>query len=221
MYRLEAEPRGEGNPRELRRRGLVPGVVYGHGVHRLIQVKRGELERLLSKITRSSRITLALDGEEWETFIKEIQYDPLTDRVLHIDFYLPSAEREVKMEVPILLRGEPEGRRLGGVLRRLLMKVLVKGLPQLIPELIELDVSPLGVGESIRVADIELDGVRILTPPETPIATVKIPRRAVAQVAAEAEVEEEAPAGEEAPAAEVEEAPAEAGTEAEEVERES
>jgi len=194
MYRLEAEPRGEGNPRELRRRGLVPGVVYGHGVHRLIQVERGELERLLAKITRSSRITLALDGGEWETFIKEIQYDPLTDRVLHIDFYLPSAEREVKMEVPILLRGEPEGRRLGGVLRRLLTKVLVKALPRDIPELIELDVSHLGVGESIRVADIELEGVRILTPPETTIATVKIPRRAAAQVAAEAEAEEEAPA---------------------------
>jgi large subunit ribosomal protein L25 len=218
MYRLEAEPREEANPRELRRRGLVPGVVYGHGVHRLIQVQQGELERLLGKITRSSRITLALDGEEWETFIKEIQYDPLTDRVLHIDFYLPDAERKIKMEVPVLLRGEPEGRRFGGVLRRLQTKILVKGLPQLIPEKIELDVSPLGVGDSIRVRDIELEEVEILTPPEIPIATVKVPRRAAVQIAAEAEEAAEAEAEEEE-GAEAPETPAEA--EAAEAEGES
>lgn len=191
MYKLEADLREEGNPRELRRRGLVPGTVYGHQVHRLIQVNRGELEQLLGKITRSSRITLALDGEEWETFIKEIQYDPLTDRVLHIDFYLPSAEREIKMEVPILLRGEPVGQRFGGVLRRLRMKILVKGLPKQIPEKVELDVSGLGVGESIRVGDLGLEGVSVLTPPETPIALVKVPRRAIVQAAAEAVEAEE------------------------------
>lgn len=215
MYRLTAEERRKANPRELRRRGLVPGVVYGHGVHRLIQVEQGELEKLLGKITRSSRITLALDGEEWETFIKEIQYDPLTDRVLHIDFYLPDRERKIKMEVPVLLRGEPEGRRFGGVLRRLRTKILVKGFPQDIPEKIELDVSPLGVGDSIRVREIELEEVEILTPPEIPIATVKVPRRAAVQLAAEAAAEEEEAEaeaeGEEAPAAEAPEAPAEAG----------
>lgn len=196
MYRLEAEPREEGNPRELRRRGLIPGVVYGHGVHQLVQIRQGKLERLLGKITRSSRITLTLDGGEWPTFIKEIQYDPLTDRVLHIDFYYPSAEREIKMEVPILLRGEPQGRRFGGVLRRLRTKVLVKGLPERIPEKIELDVSGLDVGEALHIRDLPLEGVDVLTAPETPIALVKVPRREVVRVGAEAE-EEAAEAGEE------------------------
>jgi len=205
MYRLEAEERQEGNPRELRRRGLVPAVIYGHGLHRLIQVKRGELEKLLGRITRSSRITLALDGEEWETFIKEIQYDPLTDRVLHIDFYLPSAERQIKLEVPVLLRGEPEGRKFGGVLRRLRTKISVKGLPQQIPEKVEIDVSPLDVGDSIRVQDLQLEGVEILTPPEIPIAMVKVPRRVVAPVAAEAEEGTEAEAEEAAEEEETEE----------------
>lgn len=196
MYRLEAEPREEGNPRELRRRGLIPGVVYGHGVHQLVQIRQGKLERLLGKITRSSRITLTLDGGEWPTFIKEIQYDPLTDRVLHIDFYYPSAEREIKMEVPILLRGEPQGRRFGGVLRRLRTKVLVKGLPERIPEKIELDVGGLDVGEALHIRDLPLEGVDVLTAPETPIALVKVPRREVVRVGAEAE-EEAAEAGEE------------------------
>jgi large subunit ribosomal protein L25 len=216
MYKLEAKEREEENPRELRRRGLVPAVVYGQELHRLIQVERGELEKLLGRITRSSRITLtltkdtgtstsrkdtgtrALDGEEWETFIKEIQYDPLTDRVLHIDFYLPSAERQIKLEVPILLRGEPEGRLFGGVLRRLRTKILVKGLPKLIPEKIELDVSPLNVGESIRVRDLQLEEVEVLAPPEAPIAMVKVPRREVAAEAEEAEAEEAEVAEEEA-----------------------
>lgn len=200
MYRLEAEPREEGNPRELRRRGLIPGVVYGHGVHQLVQIQQGELERLLGKITRSSRITLTLDGGEWPTFIKEIQYDPLTDRVLHIDFYYPSAEREIKMEVPILLRGEPQGRRFGGVLRRLRTKVMVRGLPEQIPEKIELDVSGLDVGEAFHIRDLPLEGVDVLTAPETPIALVKVPRREVVRVGAEAEEEPEGETGEEAPA---------------------
>jgi large subunit ribosomal protein L25 len=207
MYRLAAAPRGEGNPRALRRQGFIPGVIYGRGGHRLIQVQQGELERLLGQITRSSRITLTLDGEEWETFIKEIQYHPLTDKVLHIDFYLPAAEQEIELEVPVLLRGDPQGRRFGGVLRRLRTEILVKGLPAQIPEKIELDVSGLGLKESIRVREITLEGVKILTPPEFPIAVVKVPRREVVQ-----EVAAEAPA--EAPA-EGEEAPAEGEAEAE------
>ncbi len=218
MYRLEAESRQEGNPREIRRRGLIPGVVYGHGVHQLIQLRQGELERLLGKVTRSSQITLALDGEEWPTFIKEIQYEPLTDRVLHIDFYSPSAEREIKLEVPILLRGEPHGRRFGGVLRRLRTNVLVRGVPERIPEKIELDISGLDVGGALHIRDLPLEGLEVLTPPETPIALVKVPRREVVRVA---EAEEEAAEAEEVAEAEGEEASAEAETEEGETERAS
>ncbi|MGQ9478349.1 MAG: 50S ribosomal protein L25 [Candidatus Bipolaricaulia bacterium] len=202
MYKLGAVPRTVKNPRALRRQGLIPGVVYGQGVHRLIQVQQGELERLLGQITRSSRIKLALDGEEWEAFIKEIQYHPLTDRVIHIDFYLPSPGQEVTIEVPLLLRGDPQGRRLGGVLRRLQTAICVRGLPEQIPEKLEVDVSGLGLGETLRVRDLPpLEGVKVLTPPETPLATVKVPRREVT-VEAVAEAEAGAPAAEAAPAPE-------------------
>ncbi len=202
MYKLGAVPRGKGNPRALRRQGLIPGVVYGRGIHRLIQVQQGELERLLGQITRSSRIKLALDGEEWEAFIKEIQYHPLTDRVIHVDFYLPSPEQEVTLEIPLLLRGDPQGRRLGGVLRRLQTAIRVRGLPERIPEKLEVDVSGLGLGETLRVRDLPLlEGVKVLTPPETPLATVKVPRREVTvEVTAAAAAEAEAPAAEAAPA---------------------
>lgn len=198
MYKLGAAPRTARNPRALRRQGLIPGVVYGRGIHRLIQVQQGELERLLGQVTRSSRIKLALDGEEWEAFIKEIQYHPLTDRVIHIDFYLPSPEQEVTLEVPLILCGDPQGRRLGGVLRRLQTAIRVRGLPERIPEKLEVDVSGLGLDETLRVRDLPpLEGVKVLTPPETPLATVKAPRREVtveAVAAAEAAAEEAAPA---------------------------
>ncbi len=208
MYKLGAAPRGKGNPRALRRQGLIPGVVYGQGVHRLIQVQQRELERLLGQITRSSRIKLALDGEEWDAFIKEIQYHPLTDRVIHIDFYLPSPEQEVTLEVPLLLRGDPQGRRLGGVLRRLQTAIRVRGLPEQIPEKLEVDVSGLGLGETLRVRDLPpLEGVKVLTPPETPLATVKVPRREVTvEAVAEAPAAEAAaPAPQEGEAAQPEE----------------
>ncbi len=201
MHRLEAAPRepSEKNPRELRRRGLIPGVLYGPGLNRLIKVKRSELERLLGRITRSSRITLVLDGEEWETFIKEVQYHPLTDEVLHVDFYWPGEGREVEIDVPVILRGEPKGRKLGGVLRQLRETVKVKALPERIPEKLELDVSELDLGESLRVGDLKLEGLKLLTPAEVPVAAVKTLRVEVA--AAE---EAAAPAPEEAPAPEAE-----------------
>lgn len=218
MHRLEATLRepAEKNPRELRRQGLVPGVLYGPGLNRLIKVKRGELERLLGRITRSSRITLILDGEEWEAFIKEVQYHPLTDEVLHVDFYWPGEGREVELEVPIILRGEPRGRKLGGILHQLRETVRVKALPERIPERIELDVSELDLGESLRVGDLKLEGLKLLTAAEVPVAAVKAPRVEVAAAEAEAKAEEAAAP---APGEAVEEAAAPEG-EAEEKERE-
>ncbi len=206
-YRLSAEPRleEERNPRALRRRGYVPAVLYGPGLNRLLKVRDTELERLLHRITRSSRITLQVDGEEWQVFIKEIQYDLLTERVIHVDFYWPGEGREVEIDVPVILRGEPEGRKMGGALRQLRDTVRVKGLPERIPEKLEVDVSGLGLDEAVRVEDLNLEemGLKPLTAPEVPLAIVRKIRVEVAAAPVEGEAPAEAPEGE-APAEEAE-----------------
>lgn len=212
-YELQAEIRKEKNPRELRRQGKIPGVVYGAGIHQLIAFKRSDLERLLSKITRSSRVTLKLNDKEIGAFLKEIQHDPLTDQVIHVDLYHPPADRAITMEVPIRLYGEAKGRKSGGIVDQLREVVLIRGPADKIPELIELDITELDIHESIKAGDILLpEDVQLVTPPEVLLVTILAPRKAVEEVPTEEEAEEaeaaeaaEAPEGEEAaPAAEEE-----------------
>lgn len=202
-YTLEAQPRERGNPRELRRRGLIPGVVYGPGVNTPIAIKQKDLEELLKKITRSSRIKLNLNGQTMDTFIKEIQYDALTDRVIHIDLYRPPALKPIKLRVPLVIRGEAKGRHAGGVLQQLREVIDVKGLPERIPEKIELNVKDLDIGDAIHVSALKLEGVEILTPLDTPLVTVVAPRKEEEVAPAAAAVPgAEAAAGEVVPAAE-------------------
>ncbi|MCL6642954.1 MAG: 50S ribosomal protein L25, partial [Candidatus Bipolaricaulota bacterium] len=202
-YTVQAEPRGpKPNPRALRRQGRIPGVLYGHEVHQPIAVNAKELEKLLARITRSSRITVELDGKKLPAFIKEIQYDPLTDRVIHIDFYHPAPDRPVTIEVPVRLHGEPKGRKEGGVLQLLRDVVKVRGAAEKIPEVIEIDVTGLGIGQAVHVNELTLEGVQVLTPGEATIVTIMAPRKEEVAVAAVPGVEGAVPAEGAAPAAE-------------------
>jgi len=177
-YTIKAEPRGsKPNPRALRRQGRIPGVLYGHEVNQPIALDAKELEKLLARITRSSRITVELDGKRLPTFIKEIQYDPLTDHVIHIDLYHPVPDRPVTVEIPVRPRGEAKGRKEGGVLQMLRDVVKVQGAVEQIPEVIEIDVTELGIGQAVHVNELKLEGVRVLTPGEATIVTVVAPRK--------------------------------------------
>lgn len=177
-YKIKAERRGsKPNPRELRRQGQVPGVLYGQDINQPVALNARDLETLLSRITRSSRITLELNGKQLPAFIKEIQYDPLTDRVIHIDLYHPAPDRPVVMEIPVRLRGEAKGRKEGGVLQVLRDVVKVRGAVDQIPEVVEIDVTELGIGQAVHVNELKLDGVQVLTPGEATLATVVAPRK--------------------------------------------
>lgn len=184
-YVIKATPRGpKPNPRALRRMGVIPGVLYGHEIHQHIAVDAKDLEKLLARITRSSKITLELDGRKLPVFIKEIQRDLFTDRVIHIDFYHPAPDRPVTMEVPVRLRGEARGRKEGGVLQVLREVVKVRGPMDSIPEIIDIDVSNLGIGQAVHVKDLKLEGVQVLTPGEATIVTIVAPRKEEVVVAA-------------------------------------
>ncbi|MCX8103432.1 MAG: 50S ribosomal protein L25 [Candidatus Bipolaricaulota bacterium] len=200
-YTIHAEARGsKPNPRALRRQGKIPGVLYGHEVNQPIAVNAKEIEKLLARITRSSRITLVLNGKQLSAFIKEIQYDPLTDRVIHIDLYHPAPDRPVTIEVPVRLRGEPKGRKEGGVLQVLRDIVKVRGPAENIPEVIEIDVTNLGIGQAVHVNELKLEGVQVLTPGDATIVTIVAPRKEEAVVAAVPGVEGAVPAEGAAPA---------------------
>lgn len=196
MPTLKARLRTSGKANALRRKGLIPAVVYGPTIDSTpLVIERKDLQFLFSKITRSSRIDLSISdhekGKKLDVFVKAIQYDPITDEPLHVDFYHPEMGHPLKLHVPLKIVGESPGVKAGGVLNVLFRTIRVHGLPKDIPPLLTIDVSNLGLGEAIHVRDLDFDEVESLLPPERTLVTVIAPRR-IEEVVTAAEAEGEA-----------------------------
>lgn len=195
MHTLEAKTRPSGKASVLRRQGIVPAVVYGPAIESTpIAIARRDLLVLFSKVTRSSRISLKLQGDgkpqEMDVFIKVIDYDPITDEPVHVDFYHPEAKHPLKLSVPTKIVGEAKGAKSGGILNVQFRTIPVHGMPKDIPHLLTIDVSDLEVGDSIHVSDLDFGKVTPLLPPERVLVTVIAPRSLVAEAAEAAEAGE-------------------------------
>lgn len=180
---------------KLASQGLVPAVVYGPKVDTtLLAIDRRDFEHLMHKATvGASLIDLTVEGhgKAMDVIIREVRHDEVKGLVQHIDFWAPDMGHSLQTAVPITFVGSAEGERTGGVMMHVLHELHVEARPKDLPEHIEVDVSPLAVGESMTVGDIVVPrGVTLLDEPETVIASVMAPA-----------VEEEAAA---APAGEVE-----------------
>jgi large subunit ribosomal protein L25 len=179
MHTLQVKERPSGKVKELRRAGFVPGVVYGPSIESTpIAIGKKDLQVLFSNITRSSLIGLAIDGgaREFDVFLKVVDYDAITDEPLHVDFYHPDVNSPLNLEVPIRIVGECKGIKTGGILNVLFNTVQVHGLARNMPALITIDVSNLGLGDSIHVRDVDFGDVEPLLPPERTLVTVISPR---------------------------------------------
>jgi len=200
----------------LRRQGMTPANIYGHGVEsRAVQAETSLLVHLLRTAGRNAIISLHVEGEgaPRPVMVRAAQRQPVTDRLLHIDFYQVSLTEKMRAEVPVVLVGTaPAVTELGGVLLQGLDSVSVEALPGDIPAHLEVDVSGLEqFDDSIHVKDLVLGpNVTLLTDLEPVIAKVAAPRLA-------AELEAEA----EAAAAEAEEAVVAEAVEAEEAAEEA
>jgi len=206
--------------KRLRRQGIIPANVYGRGLESLaIQVPRDDLVHVLRTAGRNEIIYLRLDGEEPRpTFARQIQRDPVTDAILHVDFYQISLKEKVRMEVPVALVGTaPAEQTYGGTLLHSLDRITVEGLPTDIPSLIEVDVSGLEeIDAAIHVGDLSVPGeVTVLTDPEVVVAKIAPPHveKEVEEEVVEEEVAEEAAEEEAAPEEEAAEEPAAEGGE--------
>lgn len=203
---VQAEPRGKSGSsavRRLRREGWVPAVVYGEGKAAVtVQVREHDFQK---KLGRHSGENLILDLEirdagTRKVLLKDVQHNPLTSRMAHVDFYEVSMTRKIRVDIPITLKGDPIGvTQNGGILDHLLRVVEVECLPGDLIEEIVVDVAGLDVGKHLNVRDIRLDPAKfaILTAPEIAIAAVSLPRAEEEAAPAEA-------AGAEAGAAEPE-----------------
>ncbi|WP_244269719.1 50S ribosomal protein L25/general stress protein Ctc [Caldanaerovirga acetigignens] len=181
---------GKGHLNELRKSGKIPGVLYGKNIEtKAVAVDAKEINKLFKTHGEGVLIDLILGEEKYPVIIKEIQRDHLKGVITHIDFYRVSMTDKIEVDLPIILKGEPEGVKAGGVLQHQLHELTIEALPTDIPEFIEVDISHLKIGDVLMVKDIKLsEKITVLDDPEEVIVTVLAPTIE----------EEEAPAGESA-----------------------
>jgi large subunit ribosomal protein L25 len=191
-YKLTSEPRDlrtKSTTRKLRAQGKIPAVYYFHQQEPVaIAVDAKTIQQALHSGARIFNLQVA--DKHHKALIKEIQYNPVTDQAQHIDFMGVNLSETIHYKVPINITGIAIGvKDFGGVQEQHLWELEIKCRVSDIPEDITLDISTLGLGDSIFVHDIQLEGVEILTPGTSPI--VSIVRATGLAVAAEEEAEEE------------------------------
>lgn len=184
---------GKKASREIRRNGNIPCVIYGekkdaNGMPEAVHFTVSEKE--INKIVYTPHIYLIdinIDGTDHKAVIKEIQFHPVKDTVLHVDFYEVNADKPIVMAVPIAPKGLAEGVRAGGRLNAMVRKLKVRAPYAAIPEKLEIDVTSLGLGKSIKAGSLHFEGLELVTPKEVVVLTVKMTRAARGAAAAAAE----------------------------------
>lgn len=176
---------GKKASREERKEERVPCVLYGDGENVHFSVLEKEVNKLLYT-PNVYIVKLDLDGKTEDAILKDSQFHPVTDRVLHLDFYRIFEDKKVEMQIPVSLKGFAEGVRAGGKLNLLTRKLRVYALPVDLPKKLEVDVTNLGLGKAIKVKDLQFENVEILNPQNMLVAQVKLTRaaRAAAQTTA-------------------------------------
>ncbi len=191
---VEAElrsERGKNESRRLRRKGIIPAIVYGAAQPPVaVSVNPRVIERVLhSPAGHNTIFNLAVRGGEtsW-VMIVDWQYHPVRDNLLHVDFKRIDLSKRIRVSVPVVAHGDPRGvKKQGGLLELVTREIEVECLPDEIPEHFTVDVTPLWIGQSLRASDVPLTGsMRLLSPPDTVIAHVVAIRGAVTELPAEA-----------------------------------
>ena len=186
---------GKGIARRLRKDGFVPAVVYGSKTEPvLLSVNSAELMKILKGKEENVFINLHVDnGNKIEKFtlIKELQIEPVSRKFLHVDFFEIDKKQAITLDIPIHFTGVAPGVETGGELHHIKRDIKVSCLFAVLPEFVEVEVSGLNIGDSIKVHDIKLpEGITVLDPEDTIIASVTAPKVTV-KVEEVAELEQE------------------------------
>ncbi len=197
---LRVKPRiriGKSGAREVRKEGNIPAILYGQGEDPVpLVVRPDELKRALSNNAGINTVLeLEIDGSESSakrfSMVKEIQKDPIKNRVIHLDFLAIDMKKSIRVEVPVNTLGRSEGERKGGRLEKLMRTIDLECLPGDIPDLIEVDVSSLGIGGFVDIAGLSLgEEVKPVRNGSEKVVQV-IAQRSTEDVEAEEEAEEE------------------------------
>jgi len=193
MNATKREETGKGPAKRYRMQGFIPAIMYGYRGVKNIVVKRTEFESIFEEIGGHSIIALNIGNDEnVDVIVKDYQLDPVKKNLIHLDFLEIESGKVLKTEVPIKVIGESEGIKIGGILEEFIKEVSIECLPKDIPELIEIDISDLNLGDSFHVSELKLkESIKILDNPDQVILTIGVPSK-VTETTEEVEEEVEA-----------------------------
>ncbi len=176
------ERSGKGAARQLRRNGKVPGVLYGQGECLLLTIEPEPLIKILkSQAGSTALITLTVNGAKAKSkrtaLLRDFQVDPVEGQVLHADLFEISMDKPIRVKVPVhVIGGTPAGVKDGGILHYNTRELHVECLPGILPDHIEVDASPLGIGQGIHLKEMaKIEGVRYLDDPDQMVVSVAVP----------------------------------------------
>ena len=184
----ERENVGKKATKAVRDAGMVPCVIYG-GNQPVHFVADERAFKDLVYTPNAHTVVVELNGTSYNVIMQDIQFHPVSDKILHIDFFQLSDDKEIIMEVPVKITGTSPGVLLGGVLRLNQRRLKVKALPKNLPDFVEASISELQMGNKLYVTKLETNNFKLMHPDNTVVCQVRISRAAMkaAQEAAKAE----------------------------------
>jgi len=166
---------GKKESKAVRKEGMVPCVIYGNGETIHFAVETRSLRPLIYT-PQSYLVEFDIDGKKEVGVMREVQYHPVTDNVLHVDFFHVIPGKPISIDVPVKLTGNSEGVKLGGKLILSKRKVRISATMENLPDEIVVDVTELGVGKTIFVGDLEFENLKFITPATTAVCAVRVTR---------------------------------------------
>ena len=183
---------GKKASKQLRKEGLIPCNLYGEAqqdgkpVAFSFTAPMSELRKLVYT-PHIYVVELVIDGERHTAVLKELQFHPVTDALLHVDFYEVNDQKPITIGVPVKLVGLAQGVRDGGRMNKSIRKIDVKAPYAQIPETLDIDVTKLRIGKSIKVGDLSFEGLELVTSKDVVVCSIKNTRNAVASASTDDE----------------------------------
>lgn len=168
---------GKKESKKLRKQGDVPCVLYGGGENIHFLAPENDFRHLVYS-PNVYLLKLDIGGKVYNAVLQDIQFHPVTDKILHMDFFQVFEDKPVSINIPVQLNGVPEGVKQGGKLALETRRLRARGLPGELPDILEVDVTGIGMGKSIKVEELEFPNIELLDPPNLVLASVKLTRGA-------------------------------------------
>ena len=166
---------GKKAAKAFRREGQIPCIMYGGGEEVAFTVDTKAVKPLIYT-PNSYIVELDIDGKIEKAVMREVQFHPVREQILHIDFYRVQEGKPVAIAIPVRLTGNAEGVKVGGKLALSARKLTVKAMVDQLPDEIVVDVTPLKVGQTIFVCDLQFEGLQFVTPATTAVCAVRVTR---------------------------------------------